>query len=65
MMLAFYHGDTPQGHAVDWPVVPRPGEYVQYPHPGGGSTLMVDKVIYRAAPNGDHQGITVHLAYSE
>lgn len=63
MQIVFYSEDTPQGQTVDWPVVPREGEKIEYSHPGGISTMMVDDVIYHANTDGAFHSITVHLTY--
>lgn len=63
MKITVFSEDTPAGQGVDWPVVPREGEAVQYHHRGGASTLVVDEVLYEVDTDGAFKGVRLRLLY--
>jgi hypothetical protein len=63
MQMVFFSEDTPQGQTVEWPIVPREGEKIEFSHPGGQSILIVDDVFYHANTDGGFHSVSVHLKY--
>jgi hypothetical protein len=65
MQMVLYSEDWADGREVDWPIVPRQGELVQFSGPEGETMQFVSEVIYVANEDGSLRGISVWLSYGE
>ncbi|MCO5145543.1 MAG: hypothetical protein M9895_05105 [Aquamicrobium sp.] len=63
MKLTLYSEDFKDGRKVDWPAVPRVGEFVSFNYRGGTTTLSVDRIEYACDAESNVTEIDVHLTY--
>lgn len=61
MKITILSEDHKSGLLVDWPVVPRVGEFVSLKYPGGTLKHRVESVDYVSDEKHALTGATVHL----
>lgn len=63
MKITFRSEDYKDGLEVDWPSIPRVGEFVTLVYSHGSNKLKVDEVNWACNGQGEFLGAEVHLSY--
>lgn len=63
MKVRLFSEDMRDGKDVDWPVMPREGDFVVFHHQGGANKLKVDCVVIHVDTDGTFDYVEVDMVY--
>ena len=63
MKVTIYSEDFRDGKEVDWPAIPREGDFVTFHHKGGNTKQKVVEVDWHVDTEGEPIEVLVSLSY--